>query len=79
MTTHKNFQNTTPNPCFKGKLPPNAHEVDPVMLLYQISPNSKFTEQERDVRNGATVFTLTVDFHGQVFCGSGKCLYHIGN
>lgn len=42
------------------------------MLLYQLSPTSKFSEQERDVRNGATVFTLTVDFMGQVFYGSGK-------
>ncbi|XP_034249313.1 double-stranded RNA-specific editase B2-like [Thrips palmi] len=63
-------ENSTLSPCPKGKLPSNAAEVNPVMLLHQISPQSKFTEQARDVRNGATVFTLTVDFNGQYFCGS---------
>lgn len=42
------------------------------MLLNQISPQSKFTEHARDVRNGLTVFTLAVDFNGQAYIGSGK-------
>ncbi|XP_026281926.1 double-stranded RNA-specific editase B2 [Frankliniella occidentalis] len=55
-----------------GKLPPNPSEIDPVMLLNQISPFSKFTELERDVRDGSTVFTLTVEFNGQSFSGSAS-------
>ena len=62
----------------KAKLPSNASEVDPVMLLNQISPCSKFVEMSRDVRNGATVFTLSVDFNGASYVGSGK-LFHAHN
>lgn len=55
-----------------GKLPPNATDMDPVMLLNQISPNSKFAEDTRDVRNGNIMFTFTVNFNGGKYSGTGK-------
>ncbi|KAK3929314.1 Double-stranded RNA-specific editase 1 [Frankliniella fusca] len=64
------LQQSQPMAGALGKLPPNPTEIDPVMLLNQISPFSKFTELERDVRDGSTVFTLTVEFNGQSFSGS---------
>lgn len=61
----------------KAKLPSNASDVDPVMLLNQINPCSKFVEMSRDVRNGATVFTISVDFNGASYVGSGEYIYEI--
>lgn len=52
-----------------GKVPPNPTQMDPVMVLNQMSPHSKFTEETRDVRSGATVFTISVNFNGSKYFG----------
>ncbi|KAJ1527812.1 hypothetical protein ONE63_007758 [Megalurothrips usitatus] len=60
----------SPGSDLKSKIPNNASEMDPVMLLNQLVPNSKFSELARDVRSGSTLFTLSVDFNGSSYHGS---------